>query len=293
MIFIHYSKSGARRTTDLQDAYAGRTALLVGGAPSLKEQPIELLEQRGVLTMAMNNAAMHFRPTLWVSSDPPECYDPQILLDPTIIKFANITHAERKRDGIRYRDMPGVYFYIPERDIPWEEFFGQRAGVPWYHNTLFVGLYILHELGVRKIILAGSEFGFSEEGSMYAHRTDKLGTFEQKWNLDLYNSLVKELRRMKPVFDAAGVTLMDSSKTSRISQVYEHISLKRALELCLEEFPASPVDSSELPHCSKFAPKNIQERIAKWPGHQRVGHMPASKDTRADTQSDTGMKAAI
>jgi hypothetical protein len=105
---------------------------------------------------------------------------------------------------------------------------------------------------------------------MYAHET-ALGSMEQKWNLDLYNSQVRELRLLKPVFERAGLTLLDSSKNSRISQVYEHITLEKAVEMCLEPFPPEPMDSKELPHCSKFAPDSIQERIAKWPGHQVIG----------------------
>ena len=62
MILVHFEANGMKHLTDVQNMYRGQTAMLVGGAPSLCEQPIELLEQRGVITMAMNNAALHFRP---------------------------------------------------------------------------------------------------------------------------------------------------------------------------------------------------------------------------------------
>jgi len=271
MIIIHHAKNGMRQVADMQNIYAGQTALLVGGSPSLREQPIHLLEQRGVLTMAMNNAAVHFRPTMWVSGDNPACYEPQILLDPTIIKFANMPHADIDVCGRKFKNMPNMYFYMPETNVSWDEYLGIRGSVPWYNNTLFVGIHILYMLGVRRIILAGSEFGFSKEGSMYAHSTDQLGDFQKKWNLDLYNSLVRELRMLKPIFDQAGLKFMDCSKRSRISQVYDHISLESAVDLCLEGFPNEMISSNKLPHCSKFAPVPIQQRIAQWPGHHVIG----------------------
>jgi hypothetical protein len=289
MIFMHFTPRGRRRVADLQDIFCGQTAMLVGGAPSLKEQPIELLNQRGVLTMAINNAACHFRPTMWISGDHPDCYEPQILLDPRIMKFAPSRHVKVPVAGRPYATLPNMFFYTVEGNVPWDEYLSQRPTVPWYNNTLFVAIHTLYRMGVRRIILAGSDFGFAKEsgdadmeaGDMYAHKTT-LGTLERKWNLDLYNSLVKELRLLKPLFDKAGLTLMDCSKNSRISQVYEHISLERAVELCLNGYPKKMVDPSTLPHCSKFAPESIQQRIAKWPGHQLIGLPPDPIDSSDD-----------
>jgi len=273
MIFIHFSANGARKTADLENSFSGQAAMLIGGAPSLREQPLELLNKRGVLTMAMNNAARHFQPSLWVSGDRPECYEPQILLDPRIMKFAPFVHHRVMISGRSYAQMPNTYFYLQEENVPWDEYFALRQSVPWYHNTLFVGIHILYRLGVRHIILGGSEFGFGIDGRMYAHETE-LGKLERKWNLDLYNSQVRELRMMKPVFEKAGLTFMDCSKRSRLCQTYQHISLEQAVELCLKRFPKAMVDPKELPHCSKFAPESIQKRIAKWPGHQVLGAGP-------------------
>ena len=288
MILVHFSKEGTKRVVDLHDTFQGQTVILVGGSPSLREQPIELLTERGVLTMAMNNAATTIKPTLWVSSDNPNCYEPQILHDPSIMKFGSIAQASAKVNGTYYAHMPNMYFFIPEADIPWDEFVGGlRPSVPWYHNTLFVAIHILYQLGIRRIILAGSDFGFAApseskydlvNGDMYAHKTS-LGDLQRKWNLDLYNSQAKELRLLKPIFEDAGLTLMDSSKNSRLAQTYEHVSLEKAVELCKERFPKEMLDPSSLPHCSKFAPKSIQKRIANWPGH-RVVDMLGNQDLK-------------
>lgn len=270
MILMHFEPKGTRRAIDLNNTFVGQTSFLVGGAPSLKEQNTKLFDNRGVLTMAMNNVAVHFQPTMWVSGDRPECYEPQILMDPRIMKFAPLAHAQITVEGKKYWQMPNIYFYMSQDGIPWDEFLSNRNTVPWYSNTLFVGIHILYQLGVRRIILAGSEFGFSPTGEMYAHKTT-LGSLERKWNQDLYNSQVRELRMLKPIFESNGLTLMDSSKNSRINQTYRHLSLEDAVKIATADFPQKMKDPSELPHCSKFAPDSIQKRIAQWPGHQTVG----------------------
>lgn len=270
MILIHYTPGGAQRVTDMTDTYKGQTAILSGAAPSLKTQPLQLLARRGVLTMAMNNAAIHFRPSLWCGVDHPSCFDPQILLDPGIVKFGNFNHAEATAKtpagDIRYRDFPNTHFYVPEADVPWDEYLEQRRSVPWYNNTLFTAIHVLYQLGVRRIILAGSDFAVSDTGAMYAHASE-LGALQTKWNVNLYNNQVYELRRLKPLFDQAGLELLDCSVNSRIRQVYRHVTMDEAVGLCLEHFPKTPVPPATLPHCSAFAPAGVKARVAAWPGY--------------------------
>ena len=278
MIVIHYTPDGMQRTTDLRDIYHGSTAILVGGAPSLREQPHQLLEQRGVLTMAINNAGLIIRPTLFIAGDHPDCYDPVLLTDPTIMKFGPLTWADTNTTihikGRKFYSFPNMYFYMPTDKVPWDEYLADRTEVPWYNNTLLTSIHVLYMLGIRRIILAGSDF-MSGKNSDYAHG-QVLGGLEKKWNLDLYNHLVKELRLLKPIFDKAGLELMDSSKNSRLTQVYQHITLEAAVAMALEGFPKSTVAVNDLPHCSQYASRDIKERIAEWPGHKVV---PMDKPT--------------
>lgn len=272
MILIHYTPDGLQRTVDLRGIYHGSTAILVGGAPSLKEQPYKLLEQRGVLTMAINNAGLLIRPTMLISGDHPNCFDPTLLLDPTIMKIGSIMWAEvvptlYVKDR-KVRSFPNTYFYIPMEKVPWDEYLADTPAVPWYHNTLMTSIHVLYSMGIRRIILAGSDF-MSGKDSDYAHG-QTLGGLEKKWNLDLYNHLVKELRLLKPLFDKSGLEFIDSSKNSRLSQVYKHVKLEEAIDMALEGFPKSAVEANALPHCSKYASRDIKEKIAEWPGHKIV-----------------------
>jgi hypothetical protein len=288
MIFVHYTPDGMKRTSDMRNTQHGRTAILLGGAPSLLEQPYTLLEQRGVLVMAMNNAARQIRPTYFVCGDNPNCYEPQVLHDPTITKFGPIgwanTAADMHAGGTKFREFPNMYFYIQHPGVAWDEYLAARAGVPWYNNTLLVGIHILYQLGIRRIILAGSDFMFGAD-SDYAHG-QKLGSLAKKWSLDLYNHLVRELRLLKPLFDKAGLELLDCSLNSRIAQVYKQIPLEQAVDMCLEDFPAEPLDPSALPHCSKFASTNIRDHIAKWPGHAGTTSIAAKTELRGTDESN-------
>lgn len=265
MIFIRTHKEKLQRYADLEDLFAGQTAFLMGGAPSIKEQPLELLQKRGVLTAAMNNAAIHFQPDIWISSDRPECYEPQILLDPKIMKFAPIGHADVRLDGPykgrRYGAMPNMFFYKQDPNVPWEHFLEQHTGVPWYHNTLMSSIHILYRLGIKSIILGGSDFGFTKDGPQYAHDA-KLGKLQQKWNTDLYNSLVEDLRILASYFESMGLQFMDCSVNSRLHQTYQKLSMEDAIRKCLAQFPDEMVNPATLPHCSKFVTKNIKEQVA-------------------------------
>lgn len=285
MILIHYDPNGLKRTTDLRDIYHGRTAILLGGAPSLNSQLPEQMERRGVLIMAMNNAAMSVRPAMMCCGDHPDCYEPQILEDPTIMKFGPTAWAEQ--DAVlhgankKFHAFPNMFFYVQAANRPWDEYFAERPEVPWYNNTLFVAIHLLYQFGIRRIILAGSDFMFNDTAAYASGQ--RLGSLEQRWNLDLYNHLVRELRLLKPLFDKAGLQLLDASFNSRLSPVYPHITLEAAVEMCLEGFPAKRVDPQTLPHCSKYAPRNIKEAIAQWPGQR------AFTDTRHEPEKHVGI----
>lgn len=258
MILITYTPDGQQRMTNLADIFSGQTAILMGAAPTIAEQPLHLLEQRGVLSAAMNNAARHFRPTLWMSADHPACFEPQILHDPGIIKFSPVGHAETVIDGKPFRAMPNLYFYANEADVAIGELLTERMQTPWFQNTLLVSIALLVFLGVKRIILGGSDFEFGEK--VYAH-DDGLAEHECELNRTLYASQKYDLRKLKPVFDKAGVELLDCSVKSKLEGFYRTLSFEKAIELCLEGFPQEMVDPKTLPHGTRFAPAQLKEKL--------------------------------
>lgn len=252
MIFLRYTNDGLKRLIDFNELYKGQAAFLVGGAPSLKEQPIELLESRGVLSMAINNAALHFQPSMWVSGDNPNCYASRILKDPKIMKFAPGGGAELELFGQPFYKLSNLYFYANKPNIPFEEAFEFRPEVPWYQNSLFVGIIILYNLGIRTILLAGSDFGFEPEGEIYAHKTDT-DDFHKFWNNNVYTYQVSELTKLRTIFEKHDLRLIDTSKNSKLKHAYEHMSLEEGVALASANIPFGEDGVGEIPHCSKFA----------------------------------------
>jgi hypothetical protein len=258
MVLITFTPEGQQRMCNLADVFKGRTAILMGGAPTIAKQPLHLLEQRGVLSAAMNNAARHFKPTLWFSADHPGSFEPQILLDPNIMKIAPAGHSSTVINDVPYYGMPNIYFYISKPDVPVGQMFAPYVKTPWYRNTLLVSIVMLHHLGVRRIILGGSDFEFS--GKVYAHE-DGLLPHERALNERLYKSQVYDLKRLRPIMQEAEIEMLDCSYASKLDGTYPVISMEEAVELALEDFPAEMVDPKTLPHGTRFANPEMKQEL--------------------------------
>lgn len=260
MLLLSYDRYHSQRTHNLRDCFHGSTAFLIGGAPTLKQQPIQRLQERGLLVAAMNNAAKHFRPQLWFSSDNPACFEPRILLDPGIMKFASAGHnGSPTQTGKKFNELPNIYFYVTEPDLDWGTILDQRMTTPWFGNTLLVAVVILYELGCRRIILGGSDFELTG-GQAYAHET-ALSTKERNLNQLLYATQVTDLKKLKPVFDEKGLSLIDCSYSSKLGDTYQVLSMDAAIDLALSEYPKSDMDSKALPHGTVFAPPELKQRL--------------------------------
>jgi hypothetical protein len=112
------------REANLADLFKGASAFLVLGGPSTKDQPLELLAQRGVLIMSINNCPSvlppTIRPHIWLHTDPARKFHDSIWKDPGIpLKIVPVREWNLGRKGekaLRTRDesgnlvpMPGVH----------------------------------------------------------------------------------------------------------------------------------------------------------------------------------------
>lgn len=258
MLLLTFTVGGQQRICNLADIFKHRTVILMGGAPTITELPLYKLEQRGVLSAAINNAAIHFAPTCWFSADHPKCFEPQILRDPNIMKFSPAGHSGTVIDDDPYRDMPNMYFYVGEPDVPIGQALAEHTKTPWYRNSLLISLVLLNYMGVSRIILGGSDFEFSDK--VYGH-DDSLAPHERKLNKNLYTSQVFEFKRLKSVFDESGIEILDCSVKSKMEGVYPVISFDEAIELALEGFPESMVDPKTLAHGTRFAPAEMKKEL--------------------------------
>lgn len=260
MLLVSGAVTGLKKITHLDNAFHNATAILMGGAPSIKEQPLHLLEQRGVLSCAINNAARHFQPVLWFSGDHPGSFEPQIIEDPRIMKFAPFPYANNELRGRKYWERPNTHFYLQDSSVPFGDFLlTGRKMVPWYANTMFVSFHILYVLGVRRIILGGSDFEPSGD-KMYAHDVE-LNSQERDMNVRLYKKLEDEIRSCKTLFEKAGLEIMDCSVNSKLRETYPHVTMEEAVALCRENFPEDMKDPKELLHGTRFASQKMRDKL--------------------------------
>jgi hypothetical protein len=248
--------AGTKRLAHLDDLYKGSSVFLFGGAPTIKGLPLGRLAERGVLSAAMNNTAVHFRPQLWFSGDNPKCYSMSIFRDPAILKFAPVWHMTAQVAGIDYSLYPSMVFYVPDAGIPLAEMLKPNKHTPFYANTMTTAMAILYFLGCRRIILCGCDFE-GEGDVLYAHDTS-LTPDERNANQRLYSSQVETLTRLKPVFVEAGLHVMDASVKSKLKDTYETLSFEEAVDLCVSEVVV-PEHTSALPHGSKFGSDELKK----------------------------------
>ena len=177
-------------TKVLHNLLAGRSAFLIGGGPSANELPLELLNKRGVFSLAINNVAGHdlFHPQAFVCSDPPMKFSSSIWRDPGIMKFVPTPKLNKRRSLIREKvgnkflktndrtyTSPNVWGFRRRAWIlPDESFFttddaawgNQDSGVTRTGGlktvcTMLLGLRLLYYLGARTIFLVGVDFAMS------------------------------------------------------------------------------------------------------------------------------------
>ena len=181
----------------LGDLYRGHAAFLVCGGPSLKAHDLSLLNQRGILTLAVNNAATVVRPHLWTSVDDPGNFCDAIWNDPGILKFIPFDHMEKQflvRDEndrlvpsqAKVGEMPGVigfrrneYFraeqWLHESTFNWGNHSDRvdTDGNKGSRSVFYVALRLLFFLGVRSVYLLGCDFRMELGRPNYAFEQDR------------------------------------------------------------------------------------------------------------------------
>lgn len=267
MTFHVYGPSFEDRLFDPRGLFHGApAAFLVGGSPSLLSQPHVLLESRGVLSFSVNSAGKLFRPTCLVASDEGRCVDARLLMDPTVLKFLLSTHARKPvrtsgpLSSVALAHVPGAVFVDPVPGMPDQDLLLPSAGLRWKRNSLFLGISVMYHLGIRRIVLAGCDFGTG-----YSHGAELSGD-EEAWNSCLYRFEVSDLVSLKPVFDDAGLEIVDSSPESKVcppNGPYRHVSLEDGVGMCLEGFPEDFDPPSSLPHVSRLHPGILRDVVAR------------------------------
>lgn len=246
-------------------------AFLVCGGPSLKEVDPNQLNQRGLWTMAVNNAAAwsSFRPSSFVCSDPPEKFHQGIWLDPAIMKFVPVPKLKKGRGVLRIKedgkfsranysacDCPNVWGFLRRGWLSLDDTFFTEESAAWGNLaegvlrtglektacTMLLGIRLLYYLGARRIFLVGCDFRM-EEGSGYA--------FDQNRDNEAIESNNRQYRNVNRwlselcsngVFGKYGLSIINTTTDSGLD-AFPKVPLGFAISSALKGYPPCPLDT--------------------------------------------------
>lgn len=242
-------------------------AFLVCGGPSTLEKKLSVLG-RGVFTLAVNNAAAdrRFKPSAFISQDPPEKFHMSIWSDPGIMKFVPKTKLKPGRsvlrvkedDGFRKvkmsaRDMPNVWGYEKRSwFLPDDSFFTEevslgnynigvrRTGLEKCACTMLAGIRVLYELGARRIYLLGVDFDMTS-GYSFKQARDQDAIDSNNHQYSILNSWLTTMTK-DDVWSRAGVEIYNCNPHSKL-EAFESVEFYDAVDFALTNYPEHPFDT--------------------------------------------------
>ncbi len=247
----------------LGDTFRGRSAFLVCGGPSLNDHDLRALDERGFLTLAVNNAATVVRPRLWCSVDDPGNFCDVIWRDPGVWKFVPLDHMEKTfkvRDEVdalvdsdeRVGDMPAVFgfrrneAFQPDQWLTEDSFnWGNHSkrvdelGHKGSRSVMYVALRLLYFLGVRTVYLLGCDFRMREGAANYAFDQDRSRSSVRN-NNSSYAILNARLERLRPHFEEDGFDVYNCTPDSGLT-AFPYVPYEEAVESVRSAMPAKIV----------------------------------------------------
>lgn len=252
-MFYRYTKAAARIPVDLEGMYDGETLFLMGGSPKLRELPLDLLRQAGVITLGMNNLPCFFpKPNLWVCADKPLCFSPHIFTSPEITKFTMISRRGLEvpdTGGKRIMDCPNVFFFGAHERFTYKNFLDPGRDLVWWRSVFPIALQLAWKLGFKKVFLVGCSFNMNKKtGEQYAWKT-KLTADQAQYSHNTYVKDVARLRALLPTFARKGFEVISSTPDSAANEFLSYVPLDQAVEEALRGKPVQS-DTSTLIHSS-------------------------------------------
>jgi len=233
----------------LGDIFRGASAFLIAGGPSFKNIDVEKLSSAGFLTFGLNNSAKSFRPNLWTCVDDPTHFIKSVWLDPKIMKFAPMAHADKKIfDNEAWKEMdmtvgdcPNVLYYRRNEDFKADQYLFEDT-VNWGNHTklgggrsvMLAALRLSFYLGIRKVFLLGVDFDMNENNKYHfeQERTDK----SIKNNNDTYDLLKSRFKQLKPIFEENDFQVFNCNPESGL-KVFDFISFEDAIKSATKMMP--------------------------------------------------------
>ena len=243
----------------LQDMWRGGHLFVVLSGPSNRDADLSVLNQRGIMTMCVNNSPAIWRPHLWIHGDPCDKFHHAIWRDPAILKFTPwkfaFKDATKPKNGYHVRekvggqfslseelakDMPGVVLYkrnayfdpenfLSEPSVNWgnsKDSVAKNKG-PHVLNIMLAVMKLPYLLGFRNIYLLGADFRMTDNDQPYAFdqiKTDgAVGS-----NNSAYTKINHMLNLLRPKFDAAGYSVWNCTPKSCLL-AFPRLTLEEAI----------------------------------------------------------------
>lgn len=247
----------------MHNVLARRPAFLICCGPSLNQMDLSLLNQRGIVTMGINNSPAVFKPNYWICGDTPRRFIEQIWKDSTITKFVphgrrNMFLRVRDADGnledsaFRIYQMPNTYFFnrgewfaakyfLDDVDFPWgtDNKTSDAYGIRGFKSTMLLALKMLWYLGAGTVYLLSCDFKMQNGAQNYAfkqHRTPE----EVQLNTEVFNALNKRLKELQPHFARAGFNVVNCTPDSGL-KVFPYMDYAEAVAGAAAECNGKPI----------------------------------------------------
>lgn len=272
-------------TDCLRNMLAGGPAFLVCGGPSSKNLHLERLNERGVWSMGVNNAAGHprFRANAFVCSDPPMKFSHSIWLDPAVMKFVPTPKLSGSRSKLRRKD-DGVFAKLDHRVsgcpnvwgfqrlswmMPDEQYFlaegacwgnlaagVKRTGEKKTVCTMLLAMRLLRYLGAGRVYLVGVDFDM-RPGEVYsfAQRKHAKGCNSNNGQFSVVNEWLCRMQE-EGTFEKFGVEYYNCNPNSGL-RAFPHVPFDTALEDATGRVEQQPdlsgwYEKASCPKCSSW-----------------------------------------
>ena len=230
-----------------ENRYKGARIFLVCGGLSLKDANLSLMDNRGVMSMCINNSWGLVKPDFWVGFDSPGRFYNYGWMDPSIIKFVpwqnkdqNLNHRvgdEIKDLRFNTTEAPNCWYVSNNTKFDPETWFTENS-VNWggkiegetekgYKVTMFGALRLLYYLGFQEVYLLGCDWEMPMEEEAYAWEENRSLKYREM-NNKMYGWMTSALKQLQPGFDKAGFKIYNCNPHSKL-ELYPYMSYEQAV----------------------------------------------------------------